>query len=215
MRGAETARAAKPRRTLLPTRFPTPPAPRVARRPRASHRAPRSRRGRSSGLGPARRPSEQQAVGPRVDHAHDHHRIGAGKVVGVAARAVTLVPGVDDLRGRAAVGTEAVAPVPGQQRRGVGGKGRFFCGQLRRRLAQPGRMAGPRLGTGHVGGKQRRAAAQAKKDPEPSAPASTRCPSSIHTPRSDSWTERALGSVRRAASQSTSARSWSTVEPRP
>ena len=84
--------------------------------------------------------------------------------MGVAARAVTLVPGVDDLRGRAAVGTEAVAPVPGQQRRGVGGKGRFFCGQLRRRLAQPGRMAGPRLGTGHVGGKQRRAAAQAKKD---------------------------------------------------
>ena len=66
----------------------------------------------------ARRAAEHAALAR--DHQHDHHRIGAGKMLGVARRAIAPPSGLHHLRRCAAIRTEAVPRMPADQRLGLG-----------------------------------------------------------------------------------------------
>ena len=77
--------------------------------------------------------------------------------------AVALVAGVAHFRGRAAVGAEAMAPVPGEQRTRVASQRRLVGRQLGGGLPQTGRPPPLRLGAAHVVGEQRRVARDAKE----------------------------------------------------
>ena len=152
-------------------------------------------------LRPARLAAEQKPVA--VHHAHDHDRVGAREVVGVAGRAVAFVAAVGVLRGPAAVGAEAVAPVPGDERCRVRGERRLISAGSS--VAASRSPAGrPRSGScvARVLCEQRPLAGEPRKTLSPFGGTSTRRPSSSHSPRSDSTSERAAGSRRLAASHS-------------
>ena len=62
--------------------------------------------------------AEQAVVA--VDRQHDHDRIGARKMLGLAGRAVALPAGLRDVGRRAAIRAEAMPRMPVQQRLGLG-----------------------------------------------------------------------------------------------
>src|SRR5260370_10708132 len=72
-----------------------------------------SRKARPHALGKAGLPAEEAPFA--IDRQHDDDRIGAGKMLGAAGRAITPPTGLHDARRRAAVRTEAVPPVPAEQ----------------------------------------------------------------------------------------------------
>src|ERR1035437_1237361 len=63
-------------------------------------------------------PAEQATLA--VGRQHDHHRIGAREMLGLAGRAIAPPAGMHGLRRRAAVRAEAVAQMPVQHRLGLG-----------------------------------------------------------------------------------------------
>ena len=68
---------------------------------------------------PETRAAAEQAV-LALGRQHDHHRIGAREMLGVALRTIALPAGADRLRRRAAVRAEAVTQMPMQHRLGLG-----------------------------------------------------------------------------------------------
>src|SRR6266853_1583433 len=72
-----------------------------------------SREARPHALGKPGLPAEQAPFA--IDRQHDHDRIGAGKMLSSARRAIAPPAGVHEARQRAAVRTEAVPPVPAEQ----------------------------------------------------------------------------------------------------
>ena len=85
----------------------------------------------------------------------------------LAGRAVPLVPGVDDLGGRAAVGAEAVPAVPRQHRRRIRRERRLAGGQLGGDLAQARRVARLGLRGTHVRREHRRIARESEENLRP------------------------------------------------
>lgn len=67
---------------------------------------------------------------------HDDHRVGPRKVVSAAARAMAGVSALVHVGGVAAVGAEAVAPVPVEHRHRIGGQAGLRGREQRSGLAQ-------------------------------------------------------------------------------
>src|SRR5262249_2989445 len=91
----------------------------------------------------ARAAAEQAAVA--VDRQHDDDRVGAREMRGLARRAIAPPTRFGDVRAHPAVGAEAVARVPGEQRLRLGEPGRVL------RRARAWARDGGEMGDGQVG----------------------------------------------------------------